>query len=65
MYVQWKLVSVYFEIVLVLAKDRCTVYAESTPSVEIALGTPEWYSKVMYVKLKLVLVRQGIVLVSA
>ena len=32
---------------------------------EIALGTPGWYSKVMYVKLKLVLVRLGIVLVSA
>ena len=31
---------------------------------EIALGTPGWHSKVMYVKLKLVLVRLGIVLVS-
>ena len=30
---------------------------------EIALGTPEWYSKVMYVKWKLVLVRFEIVLV--
>ena len=32
---------------------------------EIALGTPRWHSKVMYVKLKLVFVRLGIVLVSA
>ena len=32
---------------------------------EIALGTPEWYSEVMYVKWKFVLVRIEIVLVSA
>ena len=32
---------------------------------EIALGTPEWYSEVMYVEWKLVLVRIEIVLVSA
>ena len=30
---------------------------------EIALGTPEWYSKVMYVKWELVSVRFEIVLV--
>ena len=29
------------------------------------MGTPGWYSKVMYVKLKLVLVRLRIVLISA
>ena len=29
------------------------------------MGTPRWYSKVMYVKSKLVLVRLGIALVSA
>ena len=54
MYVKWKLVSVYFEIVLVRAQDRCTVCAECTSGKEIALGTPEWYTKVMYVKWKLV-----------
>ena len=30
MYVTWKLVSVRFEILLVLAQDRCTVCAECT-----------------------------------
>ena len=42
MYVEWKLVLVRFEIVLVLAKDRCTVCAECTSGMEIALGTLEW-----------------------
>ena len=51
---QVKLVSVHFEIVFVLAQDRCTVCAECTSGLEIALGTPEWYSKVMYVKWMLV-----------
>ena len=32
---------------------------------EIALGTPEWYSEVMYVEWKLVLVRIEIVSVTA
>ena len=44
MYVKWKLVSVRFEIVLVLAQDRCMVCADYTLGKEIALGTPEWYS---------------------
>ena len=44
MYVKWKLVSVRLEIVLVLAQDRCTVYAECISGMEIALGTSEWYS---------------------
>ena len=47
------------------AQDRCTACTECNTGVEIALGTPGWYSKVMYVKLKLVFVRLGIVLVSA
>ena len=38
MYVKWKLVSVRFEIVLVLAQDRCTVCAEG---MKIILGTPD------------------------
>ena len=41
MYVEWKLVLVRFEIILDSAKDRCTVYAEYTSGMEIALGTPE------------------------
>ena len=49
---------------LVSAQDRCTVCTECNTGVEIALGTPGWYSKVMYVKLKIVLVRLVIVLVS-
>ena len=53
------------EIVLILSQDRCTVCTECTTCMEIALGTPEWYSEVMYVEWKLVLVRIEIVLVSA
>ena len=41
MYVKWKLVSVCFEIVLVLAQDRYTVCAESSLGMEIILGTPD------------------------
>ena len=40
MYVKWKLVSVCFEIVLVLAQDRCTVCAECTSGMEIILAHP-------------------------
>ena len=65
MLVKRNLVSIYLEIVLVSAQDRCTICTESNTGVEIALGTPGWYSMVMYVKLKLVLVHLGIVLVSA
>ena len=64
MLVKRNLVSIHLEIVLVSAQDSCTVCTECNTGMEIALGTPEWYSKVMYVKLKLVSVRQGIVLVS-
>ena len=48
-----------------LAQDRCMVYDECTSGMEIALGTPEWYSKVMYVKWKLVSVYFEIVFVLA
>ena len=65
MFVKRNLVSIYLEIVLVSAQDRCTVGTECNTGVEIALGTPGWYSKVMDVKLMLVLVHLGIVLVSA
>ena len=41
MYVKGKLVSVRFEIVLVLAQDRCTVCAECTSGMKIILGTPD------------------------
>ena len=37
---QGTLVSVHFEIVLVLAQDRCTVCAECTSGMKIILGTP-------------------------
>ena len=65
MYVEWKLVLVRIQIVLVTAKDRCPVCAKCTLGMEIALGTPEWYTKVMYVKWKLVSVCFEIVLVRA
>ena len=48
-----------------LAQDRCMVCDECTSGMEIALGTPEWYSKVMYVTWKLVSVCFEIVLVLA
>ena len=48
-----------------LAQDRCMVCTECTTCMEIALGTPEWYSKVTYVKWKIVSVRFEIVLVLA
>ena len=65
MYVKWKLVSVHLEVVLDPAQDRCMVCAECTSGMEIALGTPEWYSKVMCVNWKIVSVRFEIVLVLA
>ena len=52
-----KLVSIHLEIVLTSAQDRCMVCTECNTGMEIALGTPGWYSWVMYVKLELVLVR--------
>ena len=61
----WNLVSVHLEVVLVSAQDRCMVCAECTSGMEITLGTPEWYTWVMYVKWKLVSVRFEIVLVLA
>ena len=61
----WKLISVHLEVVLVSAQDRCMVCAECTSGMEIALGTPERYSYVMWVKWKLVSVHFEIVLVLA
>ena len=44
MRLKWKLDSVYLEILLILAQDRCTVCAERTIDIEIILdahdGTP-------------------------
>jgi hypothetical protein len=40
MWVEWKLVSVYLEIVLISTQDRFTVCAECTIGMEIILGTP-------------------------
>jgi hypothetical protein len=41
MYVKWKLVSVYLEVVIVSAQDRCTVCAEGTIGLEIILDAPD------------------------
>ena len=40
MYLKWKLVSVRFEIVLVLAQDRYTVCAECSLGTEIIVAHP-------------------------
>jgi hypothetical protein len=37
----WKLISVCVEIVLILMQDRCTVYAERTKGSEIIIDTPD------------------------
>jgi hypothetical protein len=37
----WKLVSVYLEIVLILTQDRRTVCGESTVGSKIVMHTPE------------------------
>jgi hypothetical protein len=39
--VKFKLVSVYLEIVLISAQDRCTVCDEHTIVLKIVLGTPD------------------------
>ena len=41
MYVKWKLVLVRFEILLVMAQDRCTVCTECTSGMEIILAAPD------------------------
>ena len=64
-WVKWKLVLGHLEIVLTTTQDRCTVCTKCTTCMEIALGTSESYSKVIYVEWKLVLVHIEIVLVSA
>jgi hypothetical protein len=38
---KWKLVSVYFEIVLILTQHRCIIYAEHTIGLEIVLDAPD------------------------
>ena len=64
MVVKRKLVSIRLEIVLISSQGRCMLYTECTSCVEITLGTPKWYSLVMYVEWKLVLFRFKIVLGS-
>ena len=54
MYVKWKLVSVCFMILLVLARDRCTVCAECTSGMEIILGTTLLLGVVSHVEVVLV-----------
>jgi hypothetical protein len=36
----WKLVLVHLEILIILMQDRCTVYAERSIGSEIVLDTP-------------------------
>jgi hypothetical protein len=40
MYAKWKLVYLYFEVVLVSTQDRCTVCDKHTMHLEIIFGTP-------------------------
>jgi hypothetical protein len=64
MRLKWKLVSIYLEIVLILAQDRSIVYAEHTIGSENRLGHTRWNSKVMWVMPNLVSVCLEMVLVS-
>jgi hypothetical protein len=41
MCVKWKLVSVCLDLVLVSARDRCTVCAEHTIGLEVILNAPD------------------------
>ena len=41
MRLKWKLVSVRFEIVLILTQDRCMVCAKRSVGSEIILDTPD------------------------
>jgi hypothetical protein len=41
MWVKWKLILVYLEIVLIAALDGCMVCTECTTGMEIILGTPD------------------------
>ena len=38
---KWKVVTVHFEIVLILTQDRCTVCAEHLIGLEIILDAPD------------------------
>ena len=40
-WVEWKLILLRSEIVLILAQDRCTVCAECTMGMEIVLAVPD------------------------
>ena len=55
--------SVCLEIVLILAPDRCTVYAKRTIGSKNRLGHSKWYFKVMRLKWKLDSVCLAIVLI--
>jgi hypothetical protein len=63
-WVNWKLVWVHLEIVLILAQDRCTVCVERIIGSEIILDTRR-YSFVTWVKWKLGWVCLEKVLISA
>ena len=40
-WVEWKLIVLCLEMVLILAQDMCTVCAECTMGMEIILGVPD------------------------
>ena len=63
MRLEWKLVLVCLEIVLILSLDRCTVCGERTEGSEIIFGCTQWNSYVTWVMWNLVWVRLEIVLV--
>jgi hypothetical protein len=44
-WVNWKLISVHSEIVLISTKDWCTVYAERAIGSEIVLAVPDGSSR--------------------
>ena len=59
----WKLVLVHLEMVLILTQDRCTVCAESTVGYEIILAHPmELLGDVGYVESRLVHLEMVLVL---
>jgi hypothetical protein len=41
MILKWKLISVYLEIVLIMTRERYTVYGESTIVPKIVLDAPD------------------------
>jgi hypothetical protein len=64
MKLNWKLILVYLEIVLILTQDRCIVCAKHTIGSEKSFGHTRWNSWVTWVMWNLVSVHLEILLVS-